>query len=105
MTTKVEVGQIWKTSSSTDLYKVIEIIESLYYYTYSGARLITLGAGTEGTMVLGVDLHPFFHQNWILVSGPDYVVLTEYGATCTKCNTFNEYAEASPTFICYGCRP
>ena len=31
-------------------------------------------------------------------------VPTASGATCQKCHTHNEYAPASSTFVCYGCR-
>jgi hypothetical protein len=27
-----------------------------------------------------------------------------YGATCKRCNTFNEHAEARADFVCFGCR-
>jgi len=32
------------------------------------------------------------------------VTPTKYGATCTRCNEYNEYAAAVAGFVCYGCR-
>lgn len=59
------------------------------------ARLIDCGIGLSNDAYLAAGVRP------VRIDPPPPI---KYGATCKRCNEFNEYVEASDSFVCYGCR-